>query len=1081
MASRSALRSLVRVALAGVAAVAVGVACSSSDNSNGGKPGGSGGSAGSQFDGSLGGSGDLIGAGGSQLGGGATMGTSGGGGGREAGAGEPLDAGPDAHGDSGASKDGGQDSGKDGGPLCGNGHVDPGEDCDPPTKDTACTIFCHWHCVPGADGDAYCSNDNPCDGTETCSSGHLCVQSAPPTAGTSCGGGNVCKGGQCVPSTCGDGVVVSPEECDDGNLVDGDGCNSNCKLSCVSTDTTRNCSAPCLTRTCNDTTHTCSTPVKKTDNTLCGSATQYCSNGICKTAVCNNGVKEPGETCDDGDADNTNGCTTGCDFSCVTPTTDCGTAPACQKFSCNGSHVCVAGPDTSLDNSSCGPGQACKNGSCNLLCGNGVLDPGEQCDDHNTKDGDGCQHDCTFTCANPATDCPAPAACQTASCNGSHLCATANQAQYTSCGSGLVCDNSGNCVSACGNNHLDPGEQCDDGNTTDGDGCQHNCVLTCANPVTDCTASAAPKCNKWACDGSHKCNVVVDSSQNNQSCGGGVQVCKDGACGALCGNGQPDPGEECDDGNKVSGDGCENNCLFSCHAATASTDCSGAPATCNKWACDGSNKCIQAVDSSLNGQGCGSLQVCSSGSCIASCGDGTTEASAGEQCDFGTGGTGNGTGGGCDGTCQFQCQSAANCDDALICDGTEVCNTVSGPTGNSGMKCGPGTPAANGTACGTGSICKGGSCQTSACGDGIVDAGRGEECDFGAGNNIAGQGCEPSTCTFTCHADADCNDNNVCDGTETCGAFTATNGSPGKKCNAGSSAAKCVGCGGTNLCNGSGACNASTCGDGCVGAGETCEPPNTATCDGSCATQCDMSGYWASYLSIPVTWPAHNNAQKGSGTIQVWSLVTTADAAGTSNQVLPCMIEVPSFSTILGTIPITFPQSLFNNGYLPSAAMPVTTGRKPGASYTSQAFTNLLGLKDPVPATWPGDNSTAGLTIYDPENDGHPGVRVATNAPTGIFLAPTATQMDLVIRQTTALTGTITDCTHVSGTANVSHEDNHVVDCTSNSSTCDFGFLDANRPIYVTATASFQSREALRPRLRARVHDRPEHDVPLSG
>jgi cysteine-rich repeat protein len=31
-------------------------------------------------------------------------------------------------------------------------------------------------------------------------------------------------------------------------------------------------------------------------------------------------------------------------------------------------------------------------------CGNGVLEPGEQCDDANTDDRDGCEHDCTLAC-----------------------------------------------------------------------------------------------------------------------------------------------------------------------------------------------------------------------------------------------------------------------------------------------------------------------------------------------------------------------------------------------------------------------------------------------------------------------------------------------------------------------------------------------------------------------------------------------------------------------------------------------------------------------------------------------------------
>ena len=32
------------------------------------------------------------------------------------------------------------------------------------------------------------------------------------------------------------------------------------------------------------------------------------------------------------------------------------------------------------------------------LCGNGKLDPGEECDDGNTVDGDGCMSDCKYGC-----------------------------------------------------------------------------------------------------------------------------------------------------------------------------------------------------------------------------------------------------------------------------------------------------------------------------------------------------------------------------------------------------------------------------------------------------------------------------------------------------------------------------------------------------------------------------------------------------------------------------------------------------------------------------------------------------------
>jgi cysteine-rich repeat protein len=71
----------------------------------------------------------------------------------------------------------------------------------------------------------------------------------------------------------------------------------------------------------------------------------------------------------------------------------------------------------------------------------------------------------------------------------------------------------------------------------------------------------------------------------------------------------------------------------------------------------------------------------------------------------------------------------------------------------------------DGTPCGLGQICLGGSCETSVCGDGFVDPMRSEECDDG--NFTDGDGCD-NDCTYSCHDDADCDDEDVCTGIEAC-------------------------------------------------------------------------------------------------------------------------------------------------------------------------------------------------------------------------------------------------------------------------------------------------------------------------
>jgi cysteine-rich repeat protein len=89
-------------------------------------------------------------------------------------------------------------------------------------------------------------------------------------------------------------------------------------------------------------------------------------------------------------------------------------------------------------------------------CGNGVLDPGEQCDDGNNISGDGCEADCTNpVCGNRIVD-------------PGERCDDGNNINGDGCEAD--CTNP-----VCGNGIIDPGEQCDDGNTSSGDGCGGTC------------------------------------------------------------------------------------------------------------------------------------------------------------------------------------------------------------------------------------------------------------------------------------------------------------------------------------------------------------------------------------------------------------------------------------------------------------------------------------------------------------------------------------------------------------------------------------------------------------------------------
>src|SRR5262249_2917863 len=87
----------------------------------------------------------------------------------------------------------------------------------------------------------------------------------------------------------------------------------------------------------------------------------------------------------------------------------------------------------------------------------------------------------------------------------------------------------------------DPGEQCDDGNNLNGDGCDSNCKEECGNDTLD-PGEQCDDGNILSGDGcSSVCTLEVPQG---------------------CGNGIVEPGEECDEGsnNGVNGDSCNTDC-----------------------------------------------------------------------------------------------------------------------------------------------------------------------------------------------------------------------------------------------------------------------------------------------------------------------------------------------------------------------------------------------------------------------------------------------------------------------------------------------------------------------------------------
>jgi len=164
---------------------------------------------------------------------------------------------------------------------------------------------------------------------------------------------------------------------------------------------------------------------------------------------------QAGEVCDDGNTKSGDGCSSDCktiekDYACPTAGKPCTYLVRCGDGVLGGIEQCDppnVGHGCSTD-CRIEPGYVCslpptpanpsQPSTCHkTVCGDGVREGAEACDDGNVIDGDGCASSCTFE----------------PNCT------------------------SGTCASKCGDGLKLPPEGCDDGNTADADGCSHDCMV----------------------------------------------------------------------------------------------------------------------------------------------------------------------------------------------------------------------------------------------------------------------------------------------------------------------------------------------------------------------------------------------------------------------------------------------------------------------------------------------------------------------------------------------------------------------------------------------------------------------------
>ncbi len=247
------------------------------------------------------------------------------------------------------------------------------------------------------------------------------------------------------------------------------------------------------------------------------------------------------------------------------------------------------------------------------VCGDGVVETGEDCDDgsKNGATGDPCERDCTWACTpgtvNGDKKCNDGEPCNgTETCSAGHLCVPGTPlGDGTACtiagdaGTGGLCRMEVCSPAVCGDGYVTPPEECDDGskNGTTGDGCNENCMFVCVStdPNRDC-ASTNPCVGAGTCDATtHVCTPGTPVADGTPCSPGGDagagDICKSGTCtSALCGDGKVEPPEtcdppngvtcdsqcqiiacgdgkvggleQCDDGNTVNLDGCDSTCNF---------------------------------------------------------------------------------------------------------------------------------------------------------------------------------------------------------------------------------------------------------------------------------------------------------------------------------------------------------------------------------------------------------------------------------------------------------------------------------------------------------------------------------------
>ncbi len=500
------------------------------------------------------------------------------------------------------------------------------------------------------------------------------------------------------------------------------------------------------------------------------------------------------------------------------------------------------------------------------LCGNGMFNSGEECDDGNTAGGDCCSATCTNEPAgtlcssdgNVCTDdkCNGVGLClhvnNTAPCNDGNFCSVGDACRDRMCRAGAPRDCSGAFTDPCVTGVCDEGaDACVAEPAADGEACDDGDACT----QTDmCLAGLCTGTDPMICPAPEPCHT------------GGLCDPASGMCTASV---LPD-GSPCDDGNPCSQvDGCVAGVcaggapvvcapVDQCHQAGACDPATGAcsdPAVADGVDCDDGDACTQA-DACLAGacvgndpvlcaaaDPCHVAGVCDPATGVCS----SPPAADGTPCDDGNGCTQTDAcvAGLCVGAGAVVCTALDQCHTAGVCDpGTGLCSNPE---------------AADGTTCSDTDPCT----QTDTCVAGACVGANPAVCVASDACHLPGV-CDPATgeCSNPQADDGTaCDDNDGCTRADACVAGACVGTDP-------------MACAALDQCHTAGVCDPAT-----GHCSEPAAPDGTACDDGDACTQADACLGGACVGSDPVICPPAASCREAGVCDPATGACSSADSA----------------------------------------------------------------------------------------------------------------------------------------------------------------------------------------------------------